>query len=41
MWEIAAEIIEAPVEYPQVKGTIDDQVIGEDRGTVCTTPDEY
>lgn len=30
VWEVAAEIIEAPVEYARVEGTIDDQVIAED-----------
>ncbi|MFC7224781.1 hypothetical protein ACFQKF_16870 [Halalkalicoccus sp. GCM10025322] len=32
MWEVAAEIIEAPVEYARIEGTIDDQVSGEDHG---------
>lgn len=30
VWGVSAEIIEAPVEYAQVEGTIDDQVIAED-----------
>lgn len=30
VWVVSAEIIEAPVEYAQVEGTIDGQVIAED-----------
>ncbi|MFC7008509.1 hypothetical protein [Halalkalicoccus salilacus] len=29
VWAVAAEIIEAPVEYARVEGTIDDQVSAE------------
>lgn len=30
VWAVAAEIIETPVEYARIEGTIDDQVSGED-----------
>lgn len=30
MWEVAAEIIEAPVDYARIEGTINDHVIAED-----------
>ncbi|WP_336365276.1 hypothetical protein [Halalkalicoccus salilacus] len=30
VWAVAAEIIEAPVEYARIEGTIDDEVSGED-----------
>lgn len=30
VWVVSAGIIEAPVEYAQIEGTIDDQVIAED-----------
>ena len=30
VWEVSVEIIEAPVEYARIEGTIDDHVIAED-----------
>lgn len=38
VWGVSAEIIEAPVEYARVGGTIDDQVLAEDHedGVILT-----